>query len=130
MKDEPSTSKNTPHTTGGGGGSSSEPLRRVSGKVWKATKKPTNRTMMPKALKRSFEQRIREARDRKALKQTEKEMKDEKEAVRKAHVAKIVERRKKREEAERLAAQQEKMSLRKRMRVKRKELKNRAHAKH
>ncbi|KAJ2659067.1 hypothetical protein IWW48_003696 [Coemansia sp. RSA 1200] len=126
MENESNTSKNTPHTTG----SSSEPLRRVSGKVWKATKKPTNRTMMPKALKRSFEQRIREARDRKALKQTEKEMKDEKEAARKAHVARIVERRKKREEAERLAAQQEKMSLRKRMRVKRKELKNRAHAKH
>ncbi|KAJ1665656.1 hypothetical protein IW140_003125 [Coemansia sp. RSA 1813] len=109
---------------------SSEPLRRVSGKVWKAAKKPTHRSMMPKTLRRSYEQRIREAREHKAFKQIEKGMRDEKEAKRQAHVAKIVERRKKREEAERLATQQEKMSLRKRMRVKRKELKNRAHAKH
>ncbi|KAJ2386166.1 hypothetical protein GGI23_006556 [Coemansia sp. RSA 2559] len=118
----------TKHSTQATG--TSEPLRRVSGKVWKAAKKPTHRSMMPKTLRRSFEQRIREARDQKALKQIEKGMKDEKEAKRQAHVAKIVERRKKREETERLAVQQEKMSLRKRMRVKRKELKSRAHAKH
>ncbi|KAI8322259.1 hypothetical protein GQ54DRAFT_246223, partial [Martensiomyces pterosporus] len=53
---------------------------RVSGKTWKVAKKPANRTMMPKSLRKNFEQRRNEDRDRKSIRLAEQEMKNEKKA--------------------------------------------------
>ncbi|KAJ2334188.1 hypothetical protein GGH91_005764 [Coemansia sp. RSA 2671] len=106
------------------------PLSRVSGKQWKAARKPTNRSMMAKSLSKSYEKRIREARDLKAVKHAEAELKEEKRAEKEEHRNRIVERKKKYEEKLRQERYQAEMSARKRMRVKRKELKARAHAKH
>ncbi|KAJ2492571.1 hypothetical protein IWW37_001326 [Coemansia sp. RSA 2050] len=106
------------------------PLSRVSGKQWKAVRKPTNRSMMAKSLSKSYEKRIREARDLKAVKHAEAELKEEKRAEKEEHRNRIVERKKKYEEKLRQERYQAEMSARKRMRVKRKELKARAHAKH
>ncbi|KAJ2065333.1 hypothetical protein GGI17_000385 [Coemansia sp. S146] len=106
------------------------PLTRVSGKQWKAARKPTNRSMMAKSLSKSYEKRIREARDLKAVKHTEAELKEEKRAEKEEHRNRILERKKKYEEKLRQERYQAEMSARKRMRVKRKELKARAHAKH
>ncbi|KAJ1738228.1 hypothetical protein LPJ68_005725 [Coemansia sp. RSA 1086] len=106
------------------------PQTRVSGRVWKTPKNPTNRTMMAKSLRRSHAQRMQVQRDRKALKQLEQELRDEKEAEKTAHRNKIIERRKKHEEKVQREMFEAKMSERKRMRMKRKELRQRAHAKH
>ncbi|KAJ2122548.1 hypothetical protein GGH12_001849 [Coemansia sp. RSA 1822] len=108
----------------------STPLTRVSGRPWKNVKKPTNRTMMAKSLRRSHEQRMQQDRDQKSLKLMEKEMRDEKEAEKTALRNRIVERRKKFQEKVQREAFEAKMSERKRMRMKRKELRQRAHAKH
>ncbi|KAJ2438480.1 hypothetical protein GGF42_008279, partial [Coemansia sp. RSA 2424] len=97
---------------------------------WKAVRKPANRSMMPKSLSKSYEKRIREARDLKAVKHTESELKEEKRAEKEEHRNRIAERKKKYEEKLRQERYQAEMSARKRMRVKRKELKARAHAKH
>ncbi|KAJ1777417.1 hypothetical protein GGH19_003118 [Coemansia sp. RSA 1807] len=105
-------------------------LTRVSGRPWKSLKKPTNRTMMAKSLRRSHEQRMQQDRDQKSLKLMEKELRDEKEAEKTALRNRIVERRKKFQEKVQREAFEAKMSERKRMRMKRKELRQRAHAKH
>ncbi|KAJ2831588.1 hypothetical protein GGI24_001527 [Coemansia furcata] len=110
--------------------SETAPITRVSGRQWKAARKPTNRSMMAKSLSKSYEKRIREARDLKAVKHTEAELKEEKRAEKEEHRNRIVERKKKYEEKLRQERYQAEMSARKRMRVKRKELKARAHAKH
>ncbi|KAJ1932298.1 hypothetical protein GGF37_007102 [Kickxella alabastrina] len=109
---------------------SAAPLSRVSGRTWKATKKPTNRTMIHKSLRKTYDQRMQETQDLKALKAIEQGLKDEKKAEKDAHRDRIVERRKRKEEKERQEKYQAEMSARKRMRVKRKEMKARAHAKH
>ncbi|KAJ2743039.1 hypothetical protein GGI20_004053 [Coemansia sp. BCRC 34301] len=106
------------------------PLTRVSGKSWKAARKPANRSMMAKSLSKSYEKRIREARDLKAVKHAESELKEEKRAEKEEHRNRLAERKKKYEEKLRQERYQAEMSARKRMRVKRKELKARAHAKH
>ncbi|KAJ2357724.1 hypothetical protein GGF43_001286 [Coemansia sp. RSA 2618] len=105
-------------------------LTRISGRPWKTLKKPTNRTMMSKSLRRTHEQRMQEQRDRQSLKLIEQEMRDEKAAEKAAHRNKIVERRKKHQEKIQRETFEAKMSERKRMRMKRKELRQRAHAKH
>ncbi|KAJ2840703.1 hypothetical protein FBU31_000197 [Coemansia sp. 'formosensis'] len=110
--------------------SETAPITRVSGRQWKAARKPTNRSMMAKSLSKSYEKRIREARDLKAVKHTEAELKEEKRAEKEEHRNRIIERKKKYEEKLRQERYQAEMSARKRMRVKRKELKARAHAKH
>ncbi|KAJ2894572.1 hypothetical protein GGI21_005270 [Coemansia aciculifera] len=106
------------------------PLTRVSGKSWKAARKPANRSMMAKSLSKSYEKRILAARDLKAVKHAESELKEEKRAEKEEHRNRIVERKKKYEEKLRQERYQAEMSARKRMRVKRKELKARIHAKH
>ncbi|KAJ2002879.1 hypothetical protein GGI04_003169 [Coemansia thaxteri] len=112
------------------GSSATAPLSRVSGRSWKAAKKPANRSMMAKSLSKSYEKRIQQARDHKAFKSAEAEMKEEKRAEKEEHRNRIIERKKKYEEKLRQERYQAEMSARKRMRVKRKELKARVHAKH
>ncbi|KAJ2793972.1 hypothetical protein H4R21_005685 [Coemansia helicoidea] len=106
------------------------PLTRVSGRTWKEPKRPAHRSMMPKALRRSYEQRMQQAREHKALKQAEQELRDEKAAEKAAHRDRLIERRKKREEAAQRERYDAEMASRKRLRMKRKELRARAHAKH
>ncbi|KAJ2081829.1 hypothetical protein H4R24_002036 [Coemansia sp. RSA 988] len=106
------------------------PLTRVSGRPWKQPKSPANRTMMSKTLRRTYQQRMEKHRDQLVVKQTERELRDEKEAEKTALREKIIERRKKREEKLQRELHESKMSERKRMRMKRKELRARAHAKH
>ncbi|KAJ2712877.1 hypothetical protein H4R19_002534 [Coemansia spiralis] len=106
------------------------PLTRVSGRPWKEPKRPAHRSMMPKALRRSYEQRIQQAREHKALKLAEQELRDEKAAEKTAHREKLAERRKKREEKLQRERYDAEMASRKRQRTKRKELRARVHAKH
>ncbi|KAJ2779916.1 hypothetical protein H4R18_003731 [Coemansia javaensis] len=106
------------------------PLTRVSGRPWKEPKRPAHRSMMPKALRRSYEQRMQQAREHRALKQAEHELRAEKAAEKAAHREKLAERRKKREDKLARERYEAEMSLRKRTRMKRKELRARAHAKH
>ncbi|KAJ1882912.1 hypothetical protein H4R99_001217 [Coemansia sp. RSA 1722] len=109
---------------------SAAPQSRVSGRTWKQPKKPTNRTMIHKSLRKTYDQRMLEKRDLQATKLREKVLKDAKQAEKDAVRTKIVERKKRKEEKLRQEKYEAEMSARKRMRVKRKELKARAHAKH
>ncbi|KAJ1728985.1 hypothetical protein LPJ61_003746 [Coemansia biformis] len=106
------------------------PLTRVSGRTWKQPKKPAHRSMMPKVLRRTYEQRMQQSREHKALKQAEQELRDEKAAAKAAHRERLVERRKKREEKVERERYETEMASRKRQRMKRKELRARVHAKH
>ncbi|PIA14319.1 hypothetical protein COEREDRAFT_82837 [Coemansia reversa NRRL 1564] len=106
------------------------PLTRVSGRPWKQPKSAANRSMMSKTLRRTYQQRMEKHRDQLALKQTQQELHDEKEAEKTALREKLIERRRKREEKLQRELHESKMSERKRMRMKRKELRARAHAKH
>ncbi|KAJ1723885.1 hypothetical protein LPJ53_001794 [Coemansia erecta] len=110
--------------------SQAAPMRRVSGRTWKDAKKPTNRSMIHKSLRKTYDQRMEEKTKLQATKALENELKQEKKAEKDAIREKIVERRKRKEEQLRKEKYDAEMSARKRMRVKRKELKARAHAKH
>ncbi|KAJ1837929.1 hypothetical protein LPJ73_007199 [Coemansia sp. RSA 2703] len=110
--------------------SQAAPMRRVSGRTWKDPKKPAHRSMIHKSLRKTYDQRMEEKTKLQATKALENELKQEKKAEKDAMREKIVERKKRKEERLRKEKYEAEMSARKRMRVKRKELKARAHAKH
>ncbi|KAG9035151.1 hypothetical protein FS837_002028 [Tulasnella sp. UAMH 9824] len=106
---------------------------RVSGKWWKEEKKPFKRSHLPPVLKsKSWEKQKEATNKEKAIRQLIKEQKEEREQADKAFVVTkehlvmnrrkqaIVERRKTKEEKERLERMREKMSAKKLERLKKK----------
>lgn len=55
---------------------------RVSGKPWKSQKTATKRSMLPRGVKQTFEERKRKESSIEAMKKLEREMKEEKDAER------------------------------------------------
>ncbi|RUS18705.1 Cgr1 family-domain-containing protein [Endogone sp. FLAS-F59071] len=76
--------------------------KRVSGKSWKLAKAPTRRAQMPKALRRSWDQRLEERKNTEIVKTLQKEMKDEKKAEKDRKRQITIERQKIKAEKERL----------------------------
>ncbi|PWA03489.1 hypothetical protein BB558_000356 [Smittium angustum] len=103
---------------------------RVSGRVWKSAKKATNRTTLPKILKQTWDKKEKERREKEAATKLHREMKQQYDEKRQAEKDHIRERRKMREEKERLDALQATLSARKKLKLKKKELKAKARAKH
>ncbi|CAG8501742.1 7056_t:CDS:2 [Paraglomus occultum] len=76
--------------------------RRVSGKIWKHPKLATRRTQMSKSLRKTWDLRVQERKEREALKLIEKEIKDREEAKRQQRREAILKKKKAQEEKERL----------------------------
>ncbi|KAG8987851.1 hypothetical protein FRB90_003110 [Tulasnella sp. 427] len=94
---------------------------RVSGKWWKEEKKPIKRTHLPPVLKSKSWEKQKEAMNReKAIRQLIREQREEREQAEKARKQAIVDRRKAKEEKERLERMREKMSAKKLERLKKK----------
>ncbi|KAG9029301.1 hypothetical protein FS837_003599 [Tulasnella sp. UAMH 9824] len=94
---------------------------RVSGKWWKEEKKPFKRAHLPPVLKSKSWEKQKEAMNKeKAIRQLIKEQKEERAQADKARKQAIVERRKAKEEKERLERMREKMSAKKLERLKKK----------
>ncbi|KAK7540640.1 uncharacterized protein J3D65DRAFT_600757 [Phyllosticta citribraziliensis] len=93
---------------------------RKNGKQWHQPKKP----FRPTAGLTSYAKRTEERKALAAVKAKEKELKDDKEAARQAHVQNIKERREKKAERERYAQLAAKMHAKKVERLKRKEKRN------
>ncbi|CAG8669666.1 3787_t:CDS:2, partial [Paraglomus brasilianum] len=76
--------------------------RRVSGKIWKNPKLATRRSQMSKSLRKTWDQRVQERKEREALKLIEKEIKDREEAKKQQRKEAILKKKKAQEERERL----------------------------
>ncbi|PVU95454.1 hypothetical protein BB561_001810 [Smittium simulii] len=106
------------------------PKTRVSGRVWKTAKRPTIRTTMPRILKKSWEEKSAERAQKNASHKLHQEMKLQYETERQVKRDHIKERKRMRIEKERQDQYLATLSARKKMKLKRKELKAKAHAKH
>ncbi|BAE66584.1 hypothetical protein F9C07_12832 [Aspergillus flavus] len=93
---------------------------RKNGKNWHDNKKP----FRPNAGLTSYEKRLEARKHQEAVKEHERELKEEKEAERKAHIQRIKERRAAKEEKERYEKMAEKMHRKRVERLKRKEKRN------
>ncbi|EED15942.1 rRNA processing protein CgrA [Talaromyces stipitatus ATCC 10500] len=93
---------------------------RKNGKNWHTPKKP----FRPTAGLKSYEKRLEERNNLAAMKEREKEMKEEKEAERQRHIQAIKDRRAAKEEKERYEKMAEKMHRKRVERKKRREKRN------
>ncbi|EEA22293.1 rRNA-processing protein cgr1 [Talaromyces marneffei ATCC 18224] len=93
---------------------------RKNGKNWRTPKKP----FRPTAGLKSYEKRLQDRNNMAAMKEREKEMKDEKEAERQRHIQAIKDRRAAKAEKERYEKMAEKMHKKRVERRKRKEKRN------
>ncbi|KAJ4322031.1 rRNA-processing protein cgr1 [Neodidymelliopsis sp. IMI 364377] len=93
---------------------------KKNGKQWHDNKS----AFRPRANQTSFEKRTAERKALAAVKAKEKELKDEKEAVRQQRVDRIREKRAAKEERERFAKMEEKMHKKRVERLKRREKRN------
>lgn len=93
----------------------------MSGKPWKDRKPASKRTHLSEGLKtKSWDERMRKKTEAAAVKKLERELKEERQAEIQARVEKIRERRKAKEERERLEFMKAKMSQKKIDRIRRK----------
>ncbi|KAL3470074.1 rRNA-processing protein cgrA [Aspergillus californicus] len=95
-------------------------LIRKNGKNWHNNKKP----FRPNGGLTSYEKRLEMRKQHTAVKEFEKELRDEKEAERQAHIQKIKDRRTAKEEKERYEKMAEKMHRKRVERVKKREKRN------
>lgn len=93
---------------------------RKNGKNWHQPKKP----FRPNAGQTSYAKRLELRKHQEAIKEQERELKEEKEAERKALIQKIKDRRAAKEEKERYEKMAEKMHRKRVERLKRKEKRN------
>ncbi|OKL58582.1 hypothetical protein UA08_06280 [Talaromyces atroroseus] len=93
---------------------------RKNGKNWHAPKK----AFRPTAGLKSYEKRLQERNDLAAIKEREKELKEEKEAERQRHIQAIKDRRAAKEEKERYEKMAEKMHRKRVERKRRREKRN------
>jgi len=93
---------------------------RKNGKNWRENKKP----FRPTAGLTSYEKRLKQRKTMAAIKEREKEMKEEKEAERQRHVQAIKDRRAAKAEKERYEKMAEKMHRKRVERLKRREKRN------
>ncbi|RMJ27510.1 hypothetical protein PHISP_01639 [Aspergillus sp. HF37] len=93
---------------------------RKNGKNWHAAKKP----FRPGSGMTSYAKRAEDRKHQEAIKEHEREMKEEKESERQAHFQKIKERRAAKEEKERYEKMAEKMHHKRVERLKRREKRN------
>ncbi|KAI8641699.1 hypothetical protein BD408DRAFT_203829 [Parasitella parasitica] len=100
--------------------------KRVSGKNWKIQKTATGRNQQPKQLRKSWDQRSKERARNDTTKNLERQLKADKQAVKDAKRAVSLERKKLREEQERIEALAAKMSAKRLERLKRREARKKA----
>ncbi|OJJ95168.1 hypothetical protein ASPACDRAFT_127689 [Aspergillus aculeatus ATCC 16872] len=93
---------------------------RKNGKNWHDSKKP----FRPTAGMTSYAKRLETRKHQEAVKEHERELKEEKEAERKAHIQRIKDRRAAKEEKERYEKMAEKMHRKRVERLKRREKRN------
>ncbi|KDQ07695.1 hypothetical protein BOTBODRAFT_38594 [Botryobasidium botryosum FD-172 SS1] len=94
---------------------------RTSGKNWKLQKSATKRSHLPEGVRtKSWEERMAKTTREAAIKKLEKEMKEEKQAEADRKRQAILDRRKAKEERERLELMKAKMSAKKLQRMRRK----------
>ncbi|PYH44789.1 CGR1 family protein [Aspergillus saccharolyticus JOP 1030-1] len=93
---------------------------RKNGKNWHDSKKP----FRPTAGMTSYAKRLESRKHQEAVKEHERELKEEKEAERKAHIQRIKDRRAAKEEKERYEKMAEKMHRKRVERLKRREKRN------
>ncbi|KAE8145793.1 hypothetical protein BDV25DRAFT_163891 [Aspergillus avenaceus] len=93
---------------------------RKNGKSWHDTKKP----FRPNSGLTSYAKRLETRKHQEAVKEHERELKEEKEAERKAYIQRIKERRAAKEEKERYEKMAEKMHHKRVERLRRKEKRN------
>ncbi|CEP08163.1 hypothetical protein [Parasitella parasitica] len=97
-----------------------------AGKNWKVQKTATGRNQQPKQLRKSWDQRSKERARNNATKTIERQLKADKQAAKDAKRAVSLERKKLREEQERMQALAAKMSAKRLERLKKREMRKKA----